>query len=183
MMIIHRLQPTGPYKSVLATMSLGSPAAEPGVRLDGTAFGDGGCAVTFVFHAGSVHADDVCRRLSFADRNDESGEHYFIMDRSEESPEETVPDMDNVYIERDDQCWGGYGGIERVVLARDGLTVHLGERMATRMGGHAVIRVTFEVSDAVFRQLWHVIGLIMRGYESQLVQEAEPGATAERPRE
>ena len=85
---------------------------------------------------------------AFADRNDESGEHYFLMDRSEELPDEAVPDMENVYIERDDQCWGGYGGIERVVLGRGSLTLHLGEWMATRMGGHEVIRVSFDVPDS-----------------------------------
>jgi hypothetical protein len=135
--------------------------------------------VAFGFHAGFVHVDDVCRRLSFADRNDETGEHYFVMDRSEESPDEAVPDMTNVYIERDDQCWGGYGGIERVVLARNSLTLHLDERMATRMGGHDSIRVGFDVSDAVFRELRPVLGLIMRGYEPQLVVSAEPSAAAD----
>jgi hypothetical protein len=57
------------------------------------------------FHAGFVDVDERCRRISFADRNDETGEHYFIMGRSEQSPDEAIPDMDNVYIERDDQGW------------------------------------------------------------------------------
>jgi hypothetical protein len=64
----------------------------------------------FGFKAGLVQVDEQCRRLSFADQADGSGEHYFIMDRSEDSPDQAVPDMENVYIERDDQGWGGYGG-------------------------------------------------------------------------
>jgi hypothetical protein len=124
--------------------------------------------VTFGFLAGFVHADEECRRISFADRNDASGSHYFIMDRSEDSPNEAVPDMSNVYIERDDQGWGGYGDIERVVLIRDSITLHLGNRMATQMGGYDVIRVSFELSEIEFRELWHVLNLIMSGYESQL---------------
>jgi hypothetical protein len=41
--------------------------------------------------------------------------------------------------------------------------------------------VTFQVSDAVFLDLRHVIGLIMRGYESRLVvPEAEPGTPQSR---
>ncbi len=122
----------------------------------------------FGFHAGFVHADDLCRRLSFADRNDESGEHYFVMDRSEESPDEAIPDMVNVYIERDDQGWGGYGGIERVTLERDSLTLQLGSRMATRMGEYGRIRISFTLGDSEFGELRHVLGLIVRGYESQL---------------
>ena len=122
----------------------------------------------FGFHAGFVHADDLCRRLSFADRNDESAEHYFIVDRSEESPNEAVPGMENVYIERDDQIWGGYGDIERVILARDYLTLQLGERMATQIGGRDSIRVSFEIPDSEFRDLRHVLELIMRGYGEKL---------------
>lgn len=145
--------------------------------------------MAFSFHALFVHVDEDCRRLSFADRNDESGEHYFVMDRSEESPDEAVPDMENIYIERDDQGWGGYGGIERVVLGRSSLALHLGERMATRIGGHEVIRVSFKLSDGVFRKLRRVLGFIMRGYESQLsIDVGTDGGsgwtdrTAERPR-
>ena len=122
----------------------------------------------FAFHAGFVHVDDLVRRLSFADRNDPSGNHYFIMGCSEESEEEAVADMKNVYIERDDQCWGGYGGIVSVILERDSLTLHLTSQMATRMGGHEVIRVTFVLRDAEFRELRQVLTFVMAGYESQL---------------
>jgi hypothetical protein len=124
--------------------------------------------VVFGFHAGSVDFDDLVKRVAFADRNDEEGEHYFVMDRSEGSEEEAVPDMTNVYIERDEQGWGGYGGIEDVVLERESLTVRLGARMATRMGQHDQIRITFDLNASQFRELRYVLCLIMRGYESQL---------------
>jgi hypothetical protein len=127
----------------------------------------------FEFHAGYVYADDTTRRLSFADRNDDTGRHYFVMDRSEESPEECVADMGNVYIERDDQGWGGYGGIDLVILNRESLTLELGPRMATRMGGHETLRVTFRIKDAQFRELRQVLGFIMLGYESQLEVHAD----------
>jgi hypothetical protein len=124
--------------------------------------------VAFGFRAGFVHADDGTRRLSFADWKDGWGEHYFIIDRSEDSLDQAVPDMKNVYIERDDQGWGGYGGITRVVLERDGLTVRLGRRMATRMGKHRLIRITFDIKAADFRAVRRVLQLIMRGYEDRL---------------
>jgi hypothetical protein len=66
------------------------------------------------------------------------------------------------------------------MLTRDALSLHLDERMATRMGGHDTIRVGFDLSDAVFRKLRHVPGLIMRGYESQLEMVAERGAAPDR---
>lgn len=135
----------------------------------------------FEFHAGYLHVDDTARRLEFADRNDDAGCHYFLMDRSEESPEEAVPDMENVYIRRDDQCWGGYGGIELVILDRDSLTLKLGPRMATQVGGHDTIRVTFRIKDAEFRELRQVLGFIMLGYESQLQVHPERSGSSEQP--
>jgi hypothetical protein len=117
------------------------------------------------FHAGFLHSDADARRLSFADRNDEQGQHYFIIDRSEESPEEVVPDLRNVYIELDDQCGGGYGGIEHVVLQRESLTVRLGPRWAL---GDDEVRITFMVSDPDFEELLRVMRLILRGYEDHL---------------
>ena len=86
--------------------------------------------VVFELDARFVCSDRRCRRLSFADGHDDSAEHYFIMDRMEGSSQEFLPEMGNVYIERDDQGWGGFGGIERVTLQRDSLTLHLGQRMA-----------------------------------------------------
>ena len=124
--------------------------------------------MAFGFHAGLVHTDKLCRRLSFVDHDDDSGEHYFIMDRSEESPEEAVPDMDNVYIERDDQMWGGFGGIERVILEREALTLQLNSRMSTTMGEHDSIRISFALNDVELQEMKTVLGLIMRGYESRL---------------
>lgn len=90
------------------------------------------------------------------------------MDRSEESTQEAVADMDNVYIERDDQGWGGFGGIKRVILERDSLTLHLSPKMATQMGRHRIIRINFRLSNTDFKNLRRVLCLIMRGYESQL---------------
>lgn len=124
--------------------------------------------MAFGFHAGFVHSDDLVRRLSFADRDDQRGEHYFIIDRSENSPENAVADMANVYIERDDQGWGGYGGIERVLLERDNLTLKLEPRMATQIGQHDQIRITFQVKEPEFIKLREVLRLILRGYENLL---------------
>lgn len=62
----------------------------------------------FEFKASQFEADDVDLRVGFADG--ENGKHYFIMQRDEEFIEESITNMENIYIERDDQCWGGYGG-------------------------------------------------------------------------
>jgi Immunity protein 10 len=124
--------------------------------------------MSFGFHADLVRPDEYPPRLAFADRDDERLGHYFVMDRSEDSPEEAVPDLGNVYIERDDQQWGGYGGIDRVVLDRGCLSVRLDPRMAVQMGHHDEIYITFDLGEADFERLRSVLGLIMRGYENRL---------------
>jgi hypothetical protein len=124
--------------------------------------------MAFGFHATWVHANDNPPRLSFLDRDDDTSEHYFVMDRSEDTPDEALPDMDNVYVERDDQQWGGFGGIERVLLDRGGLSIRLGARMAEQMGQHDEICITFDIEEGEFNQLRYVLQLIMRGYEERL---------------
>ena len=122
----------------------------------------------FEFHASFVQADKQCRRLLFAGEDSQQGEHYFIMDRSEESTQVVTPDMDNIYIERDDQGWGGFGGVDRVILERCSLTLYLGPRMAVKMGSFETIRIVFALGDGEFSELREVLRLIMYGYEPQL---------------
>ena len=125
--------------------------------------------MALTFHANLVYPDLQCRRLSFLDRDDESSEHYLIFDRSEESPDEAIPDLGNVYLERDDQGWGGYGGIESVTLSRSDLTFRLTPKMAERMGDHEMILVKFDVGIDQWESIRSVAAVIMKGYESHLV--------------
>ena len=87
----------------------------------------------FELQAKVVVCERVERRLSFADHPSKH-DHYFIVQRDDESPNEALPDLENIYIERDDQFWGGYGGIDRVILERQGLTLHLTPKMVPDSG-------------------------------------------------
>ena len=53
-------------------------------------------------------------------------------------------------------------------LEREALTLQLNPRMATTMGEHDSIRVSFAVNDVELQEMKTVLGLIMRGYESKL---------------
>jgi hypothetical protein len=124
--------------------------------------------MAFQFHAEFVDADPINCWLSFADRHPDAHVHYFTIQRCEEDTEIAVHDMENIYLERDDQCWGGYGGIKRVILERGSLTVSLEPRMATKVGNHESIRVTFTVETETFGRMRAVLATIMRAYEAQL---------------
>jgi hypothetical protein len=65
--------------------------------------------------------------------------------------------LENIYIERDDQCWGGYGGINQVSLARNNLIIYLNSEMANQMGGYDTIKITFSLDDFHFKQLQNVL--------------------------
>ncbi|MBI3409882.1 MAG: hypothetical protein HY040_16205 [Planctomycetes bacterium] len=122
----------------------------------------------FEFHAEVVDCDNVANRLSFAESGTEQFGHYLVVDRAENPASEAAPDMEDVYIERDDQMWGGYGGIERLILTRDALTLYLGPRMTRIMGSFSEIRVRFSLNDNQFQTLHVVLGHILHGYESRL---------------
>ena len=93
---------------------------------------------------------------------------YFWMQRDEKSPDRAVPDVGDVWVERDDQAWGGRGGICRVVLDRLSLTVELTPAQAEHMGGYDAIRVLFAFSEEEFQKIRQQLAWVMRAYESIL---------------
>jgi hypothetical protein len=143
-------------------------------------FGGEGLVMAKGFHAVGMEASPPDHLLSFWSQGDDQERHYFVIQRSEESSEEAVPDLANVYLELDDQSWGGYGGIERVELGPGGLTVRLGRRWATERIGTDTVRVTFALSDDNYRAAAQVLRLILFGYEDRLEVAAEPGRAPDR---
>ena len=123
--------------------------------------------MTFEFEAALVVADPVAEALSFADQT-EDHQHYLIIQRDDESSDNVSPDMENIYIERDDQQFGGYGGIESVQLSKNRLTLRLTPRMAKQMGHHEALSVGF--SKDFNKQVDELVTLIFRGYESRIVR-------------
>jgi len=60
---------------------------------------------------------------------------YVTLSRSNESGE--------VYVERDDQGWSCYGGIEKIQLVPTGLKVHLNANGKSHLGGITQLDITF----------------------------------------
>ena len=123
--------------------------------------------MTFEFRAELVVPDRRQQSLSFADRLQDH-KHYLILARDEENAEAVFSDVENVYIERDDQQFGGYGGIESVILEPDRLTLNLTPRMARQMGNRDALTVTFEADDSLFANVRDVLKLVFRGYDARL---------------
>jgi hypothetical protein len=120
----------------------------------------------FSFHAELVWYDEVSLCISFADKATEH-EHYFTIQRSEPLDELAI-DTSNVYIELDDQCWGGYGGIERVSLERTGFTLILGFGKGPDLHGSDGVWITFDLPNEEFQVLCRVLQKLLREYDSLL---------------
>ena len=123
--------------------------------------------MAFEFEAALVVPDAVQESLSFADRR-ENHQHYLIIQRDEEARDSVLPDVENVYIERDDQRFGGYGGIEAVTLGSRHLTLKLTPRMAKQMGHHEMLSVEF--AEESLRDVDQLVAVIFRGYESRITR-------------
>ena len=123
----------------------------------------------FEFRAAHVYPDPVAVRLSFEGEPANDDPHYLIIDRSEDSPDEPLPDAENIYVERDDQQFGGYGGITSVTLTRGRLTISLTPRMAVRMGRHETLGVSFADDQTTFREVASVLKLIFREYPDRVI--------------
>jgi hypothetical protein len=113
--------------------------------------------------AATEHAfEPVALRLAFADVRTEQ---YLWVQREECSEDQVLPDARNIWIERDDQRWGGSGGITAVVLERDALTFSLTPAMAARMGGFGVLRVNVDLDDTAFAALRELLLRVFQGYD------------------
>jgi hypothetical protein len=122
-------------------------------------------AMAYLFTATDFEADPDAVFVGFTD-----GTHYLWMQPDEDDypRPRPSPDARNVWIEIDDQGWGGHGGIARVRLTRDTLTVRRTLPLEKHMGGHEAIEVWFSLSDAEFEQVQTVLRAVMRGNEHLL---------------
>jgi hypothetical protein len=111
---------------------------------------------------------EICVPSLFLGFANNDTEQYFWMQRGECTEDEVLPYAENVWIERDDQQWGGSGGITRVNLSRDKLSVELTKKMASHMGGYDLIRVLFVLTDEEFAQVQEQLLRIMQGYQDMV---------------
>jgi hypothetical protein len=114
-----------------------------------------GDAIRFV--AKDVALDPQVGFVGFADQE---GRRYFWM-----QPGEMTTAKDEIWLERDDQAWGGCGGAWNVVLTRNKLVVNT--RELPWMACDAV-EIEFAVDDATHARLRELLQQVMVGCPSDL---------------
>jgi len=91
--------------------------------------------------------------IGFADETDGIPRDRLVLQRSYEPDEQDLAlGMDQVYIERNEQSRGGYGGVRELVLSRDRLNIGLEDAMAQTLGDDA-FEITFALDDERFQEL------------------------------
>lgn len=104
--------------------------------------------------------------LGFAD--EVTGRHFWVQ-RDEESEREMLPHAGDVWLEWEDQCCGGYGGIEEMNLSRERLVVRLTAERAKRMDGVEQLCVHLSLTGEEFAAVAAHLRRVFVGYED-LVQ-------------
>jgi hypothetical protein len=107
-----------------------------------------GDAIRFV--AKDVSLDPQVGFIGFADQE---GERYFWM-----QPGEMTTAKEEIWLERDDQAWGGCGGVWNVVLTRDKFLVNT--RELPWMASDAV-EIEFAVNDSKYARLKDLLRQVM----------------------
>jgi hypothetical protein len=125
--------------------------------------------MAFEFQAALIVPDLKQIGLSFADHPTHQ-RHYLILQRDQLPVGKAASSCGLVYVERDDQQFGGYGGIESMTLTRRSLKLAVIPSMAKLMGNHDTLTITFVVDDGTFHQIDETISRIFEGYEDRVMR-------------
>ena len=127
--------------------------------------------MVIAFHASCVAIEDlnVCWQVAFAD-DKFATTRYLILERAYEVDEQSIRHGMNTYhVERDDQLWSCYGGIERFDLHRGHVVVRFTPSGAEQMKAKGM-EITFEVDDLQFQKLKQRLDRIFVGSDCYVVK-------------
>jgi hypothetical protein len=111
--------------------------------------------IRFVAH--DVALDPTVGFIGFADKETV---RYFWM-----QPGEMTTAKNEIWLERDDQAWGGYGEKWNVILTRNRFTVITGELPSMACDA---IEINYTVDDATYAQLKGMLQKVMVDCPSDL---------------
>jgi hypothetical protein len=111
-------------------------------------------------------SDDDFILVGFADDRDGAQRDALHFQRSHEFDAQDVAlGMNSVYVERNDQSQGGYGGVERVELRPDGLRVVVAGELAHRMGDRE-FEIAFSLPADEFERLRSGLRKVFAGFDT-----------------
>jgi hypothetical protein len=123
------------------------------------------------FHANCVAIEDMDDfwLVGFADEKFGTRQ-YLMLQRSYEDDEQDIKlGMNTYHVERDDQAWSSYGGIERFELHRDRVVVRFTPIGAEQLKAKGM-DITFTIDGDQYRELTRRLESIFVGSECLAVQ-------------
>ena len=101
------------------------------------------------FHAAHVTVENMEDHIlvGFADREFNTNCYLMFQRAYEFHEQDDHTGMAEVYVERDDQRWSGYGGMERCELLADRIRLTLDDRGAAAMEGIRLMEVSFDLTS------------------------------------
>jgi hypothetical protein len=137
------------------------------------------------FTANTVVVDDSNEGfilVGFADQQDGQYCEMLHFQRAYEFDEQDVAlGMNSVYVERNDQSQGGYGGVERVELHSDRVRVLVGGRVAEWMGD-SEFEIGLSLSPAELERLREGLRVVFQGFGTLVEYPAGPNTAPDRLR-
>ena len=117
--------------------------------------------------------DDYCWMVAFVDDPD-SVNQYLMLQRGYEDDEQDIQlGMNIYYLERDDQGWSCYGGIDHFELFRDFVRIYLNDVGFSALGEIREITIDFKINDYTYRKLKNRLRKIFFGTDC-LIEKYQP---------
>jgi hypothetical protein len=111
-------------------------------------------------------ADDGFVLVGFADEQNGRYRESLHFQRAREFDQQDLSlGMDNVYVERNGQSQGGYGGVERVELHTDRVRVVIGEKLARDLG-ETDFDIHLSLSPVEFERLREGLRSVFSGFDT-----------------
>lgn len=119
--------------------------------------------VAFHVHCVAVEDMEDFWLVGFADEQFGT-KQYLMLQRSFADDEQDVRlGMNTYHVERDDQGWGCYGGIERFELYRESIQVVFDKTGKKCLGKLEGLEISFAVSGREFQKLKHRLKKVFAG--------------------
>jgi hypothetical protein len=109
--------------------------------------------------------------------DDKDGQHWEAshLQRSLEfGGQDVALDLDQVYLERNDQSQGAYGGIQRVEMHLDRIRIAVSDRTTLRLGD-GEFEIALSLAPEEFDRLCRGLRIVFKGFGSLTEYPAVPG--------
>ena len=118
-----------------------------------------------IFHANVVKVEEMDRvcLVGFADDGFDTRNYLTLLRSFEDDEQDVRLGLNTYHVERNDQVWSGYGGIDAFELKPDRAKITFNLAGAIAMGNVSEMEITFQIDRDRFSALKECLGKIFAG--------------------